>query len=794
MLLLPKQEKGILRLANITTMDGHVLVKRRSSTTPTFLYCVFTVCFFGEDMNVSRRKGLSEMEEDKDQLVDNTNPGILNSNDQSQPRIKEETHVVPGFKSLRKRIVIKARSPKGRLLYWWITVSVLGILAFLLVLVPLVVEQRLERDDCSDFGRQQLEEDLPYFFNKKAQGRLEICREGRSVLEGTLGINRNYISEVKVNIFNYSLDSTLNISRTPNKRNNCLRVQWLGLSAKETPLMDCYDMGSSHWYGAYEHLMQYWPLNTSVVDLDSSPFLPHDYLSERFENYSFGPILHPLWLNSDGIGIIVDEGVQLHISINNSRLCLIAQPFELDCAPNALDYTFLDYSVCVFDTVAQTAKYFLWESGLIARPQSSPAPALFRDPIWSTWAEFKTNITTDKISDFCDTIKYENFNISQLEIDDGYSNFYGELEFNTSRVSVDALLNSSCQGFDITAWVHPFVNYNASNFEEGLEEQLYLPGTSQIQGDSVSLVNWWNGYGAVINFMDAGVATNFEERLSQFKEEQSLSSFKFDAGEYTYLPKCVYIEGLAHPGRFTKEYVRFVSNQTFSDRAEVRVGYFTQDQPVLVRLLDRTSTWGEENGLKSVLNAILSVGLGGYSFVMPDMIGGNGQAGDGQHITTRPPLELFIRWVQLNTFLPVMQFSITPWGYNNSTATTHIQKLTQLHHWLDFASFAEESVNTSYPIIRPLWWIADQVNDEQTWTISDQFFIGDTYMVAPILEQNQFRRRVYFPHGATYHVVQPPVSNLSPSTTFPQGGWQGGTFFDFEVNLFQVLFFSVTYN
>lgn len=695
----------------------------------------------------------------------------------TQLRIKEETHVVPHrFAVFKRRVINKAVSPRGKLLYWWITVLFLGLLSFLFVLVPLLVEQSLNKQDCSDYEGQL--DELPYFYRTES-GRLEICRQRNMVLEGNLGVGRNYISEVKVNVFKYSMNSTLNVTNSQDNTKNCLLVQWVGLSSKMFPLRDCYEIGNSYWYGAYEHLKQHWPFNMTDLSQDPvlGPFLPHDYLSESspYKN-SFGPILHPLWLNTNGIGILVDEGVQLHVSLNGAQLCLIAQPFELDCFPNALDHAFLNYTVCVFDTISQTAQYFLNRSGLIPRPRSTPSPSVFLNPIWSTWAEYKTNITTDKIANFCSSIVENNFNRSQLEIDDGYSRFYGELMFN-DRVDVLDLLNGSCQGFNVTAWVHPFVNFDASNFEQGLSYGLYLPGASK-QSD-VSLVKWWHGFGAVINFVSGNNSAFFSELLSNFKEDNHLASFKFDAGEYTYFPKCVRVEGLSHPGDFTKSYVNFVANQSYSDLAEVRVGYFTQGEPVLVRLLDRTSTWGVENGLRSILNAVLSIGLGGYNFVMPDMIGGNG----------KPPIELFIRWVQLNTFLPVMQFSIAPWRYANVTVTEHAKALVQLHHSLGFHEFAEESISTGFPIIRPLWWRAVEFTDDiATWTISDQFFISDYYMVAPILIENQLQREVYFPVGFNYSVVD---SGLSAASVCPKNLCQGGSSHTFNVSLFKVLYFRV---
>lgn len=40
------------------------------------------------------------------------------------------------------------------------------------------------------------------------------------------------------------------------------------------------------------------------------------------------------------------------------------------------------------------------------------------------------------------------------------------------------------------------------------------------------------------------------------------------------------------------------------------------------------------------------------------MVGGNGYAG-------RPGAELFVRWLQANTFMPSIQFSYVPWDFDN---------------------------------------------------------------------------------------------------------------------------------
>ena len=51
------------------------------------------------------------------------------------------------------------------------------------------------------------------------------------------------------------------------------------------------------------------------------------------------------------------------------------------------------------------------------------------------------------------------------------------------------------------------------------------------------------------------------------------------------------------------------------------------------------------------------------------MIGGNG------YNVILPNRELFVRWMQANVFMPAMQFSYTPWDYNEEVKSRGINSL-----------------------------------------------------------------------------------------------------------------------
>jgi len=69
---------------------------------------------------------------------------------------------------------------------------------------------------------------------------------------------------------------------------------------------------------------------------------------------------------------------------------------------------------------------------------------------------------------------------------------------------------------------------------------------------------------------------------------------------------------------------------------------------------------------------------------------------------------------------------------------------------------------TGDPIIRPLWWIEQS---EDSLKIDSQFLIGDSILVAPVLDKDVHSRDVYLP-GATY-----TWKNHATQETFKGGQW-----------------------
>ena len=568
------------------------------------------------------------------------------------------------------------------------------------------------------------------------------------------------------------MNSQLDLSRHSVVQDHCVRVEWEGTVTDDNPLNDCFDMAHDYWFGGYESQYQHWPINDSR---SRTPFVSRDYFGETSSS-DFGPILHPIWASSKGVVIFVDPEVSLHVSVNQSdkRICLQALPHSLNCIPGASSTAVLHYTVCGFQNMSRAVQFFLSESGSISNTSGiAPSQSLLERPIWST---VDGNWTQTRLVEFASNITSNNYPISRLQIGDRGSTFYGDLSFSEEKFpDIDGMLTDlhSLGINDISCTVYPFVNYQSTIFPNAVTSNRFYPGYSQIQGNDVVLVKWWNGNGAVINYLDNITREWHSEQLRDFMSTNGLVSLQFDGGSETHLPRCVYSENVTSPIQYTRQYVEFVTSQQYTSTAVVSVGYFSQGSPLLFRLLNRnTSSWGLNNGLHSVLISTLSLGIAGYPFVFSDTSAGG------------MDVELYVRWMQLTAFLPVLQVSYPPWNFNQ-TVVNHVKGLLRIHKevYNNYTkAILHEATTLNHPIVRPLWWLE---SGNAFITNNDQFLVGNNFLVAPILYPSSYNseRTVLIPSG-TWKCTSAYCGGLN----FPQfDGPISHTFI--SLSLFDLLYF-----
>lgn len=471
-------------------------------------------------------------------------------------------------------------------------------------------------------------------------------------------------------------------------------------------------------------------------------------------------IVSPLWFTSRGLGMFIDSYSTLDLSFNSDAV----QPdgnglFKIHVVPMEGERE-LKLDLIVEQTTVDA--YRAWVARRYdIRPDlpvgARPDDDLFTRPIWTSWAAFKWEIDREKILSFAHSIVDNGYDLGYLEIDDKWTPAWGDLRFDPVRFDDAAGMIAEIKslGSKVTAWIPPFVNSDAADFQAGSDARAYVAGGPD--DEYPMLVGWWDvlfvPYAGTIDFTRPEGRDWWGSRIDLLMKDYGLDGFKYDAGESCFLPKPATLgEGIPF-----NAYPDFYAEWGFNHAAaEMRAGWFGQNIPVLFRMFDKNSEWGLENGMASVVTQYLALGMIGYPFVMPDMLGGN-------EYVVKCDDELMIRWAQMNALMPCIQYSILPWRKEFAPATNEIvKKFHDLRATFadEFIRLADIAAKTQMPIVRPLFF--EFPNDETTYEIEDQFMLGDRYLVAPVLRQGETSRRIYLPAGQWVAIDDPKEIHQGP--------------------------------
>lgn len=155
---------------------------------------------------------------------------------------------------------------------------------------------------------------------------------------------------------------------------------------------------------------------------------------------------------------------------------------------------------------------------------------------------------------------------------------------------------------------------------------------------------------------------------------------------------------------------------------------------------DVSRSWG---GLKPQITIMLNSGLSGLGYMSHDV---GGFAIDESH--PYDP-ELYVRWLQLGTFSPVLrthaQSTAEPYKYPDQQSII-LPLIKERYRWLPYNyTLAYENASQGLPLVRPLNFYTpgstkyDNLTDEYLW--------GRDVLVAPVLTQGATEREIVFPDG-----------------------------------------------
>jgi len=531
---------------------------------------------------------------------------------------------------------------------------------------------------------------------------------------------------------------------------NAYLVQWT--STCLTAFEDAIVAGDTLWMVGPEEHKQDFPLQPQGRMQSPAPLLPGDFLQDSTK--FFGGVCEPYWLSSHGVAIYALSAQPLFYHWMDGQMRLSSK--------RSLPYQHVEelkLSYYVFSAGNARETHFYAVKRFLGQPAGMIDQDVLLKPIWSTWAQYKSNVREDDVRELAINLKKYDLRCSQIEIDDRWERNYGDMAFDREkfpnvRELVDDLRG---EGFKVSLWTHPFLNLDSQHYAEAAKRGFLVQDRRQDGHSVVANTRWWQGNPTgVIDFTNDEASAWWIAKLDRLRRDMGIDAFKFDAGETCWLPTAASLNAPEEywPGAYTTSFAKRVIDFGGA-RTEVRVGRMSQKWPSLVRMLDKDSSWGRENGLKSLIPSALQISLSGYPFVLPDMIGGNGY-GDGSSqeenntLSCRPSKELYVRWMQASVLMPSVQFSFVPWEYGEDVAN-YAKKLIDVRMEMKelFVKSAERVVESGEPMLKPIWW--EDPEDQRAVSVGDAFLMGakelDQMLIAPVLERGMRERDVYLPSG-----------------------------------------------
>jgi len=414
-------------------------------------------------------------------------------------------------------------------------------------------------------------------------------------------------------------------------------------------------------------------------------------------------------------------------------------------------------------TVSSAAKIALVEAGgtlreafLAAAKRHFPSTGTLPDELFFTRPQYNhyiesyyTGMTQSGVEAYAADICRTGFPMGVVMIDGGWSKDIGVWDFDRTKFPKpeEMVAKLHALGARVMVWLVPYVSGDCGEGARLAHRRIILeqPEEAITNPDEgrAAIVKWWTGYSLGYDLSVPETHTYLSGVLNGLCKKYGIDGFKFDGADLWHYT-------LATPTgvRFRKDgytaadncrdWSLFATNWAFN---EMRASYNTAGQPLVQRLQDKNHSWED---LRQVVPDMLAAGILGYAYTCGDMIGG-GCVGSFLNPKFAFDSALFVRSCQAQALMPMMQFSLAPWRVLTAEELAICREAAHLH--VAFApyilSLARHAAQTGEPIVRLMEYVFPHQGLE---TCSDQFMLGERWLVAPILTKDAVRA-VRLPKG-----------------------------------------------
>ncbi|XP_049820816.1 myogenesis-regulating glycosidase isoform X3 [Aethina tumida] len=534
----------------------------------------------------------------------------------------------------------------------------------------------------------------------------------------------------------------------------CYNIHWISLSKRTDPT-DCFIMNGDHWYGGGQTAENAWPLEKGNHTF-------HPFITGTVDKHEWGNVLKRYFISSKGAVVMIDNESPLYVSVTEKELCLRAKYDDFAFANKFTPTAELNYSICASNNMSQLHSKFAessrWDE--LRKEDNDFINKMIAEPLWEVTTATKEELTVDTLNAFSIAItnitekisKSEEGNILKLGhilINEFWQKHIGDFELDETRFPSpeETVEKLHRRGFGIVFSIQPYISTESSNFAEAVERGLLV--SERFSDRRIPALTRYKTLqsAGVLDVTNNRSVTWISKKLKNITEKYKIKLFNLDVGTAYNMPHYYQCEKLLlNPDQYKTLFVKSLQNEIsiFGVNSAIE----RPPPPTFVFLPPFESSW---EGLRRVIPTILTYGILGFPFIIPGAVGGDFKPtqklkhsnGTEEEVLDE---ELYIRWLQLSTFLPVLRFNKIPSG-SKKFLDLDIQWAAFRHKEVSpvLKRFSNDAIVYGYPIIRPLWMLDS--NDPACHTVTDEFSIGDNLIVAPILHAGAREREIYLPAG-----------------------------------------------
>lgn len=428
----------------------------------------------------------------------------------------------------------------------------------------------------------------------------------------------------------------------------------------------------------------------------------------------------PLYVSNKGRYIWSEK--PLNIEISNGKIVVDAKGGDVITGKSG---------ETLKDAFLYASKTFFPASG------KAPDPLLFTSPQYNTWIELQYDQNEKDILKYAESIVNNGFPVGVIMIDDNWQTRYGTWTFDAEKFSdpKGMIKKLHAMGFKVMLWVCPFISSDSPKYRKLARNKMMLFADSS--KTTPAIVRWWNGASGLLDLSNPESEKWFKNELNILVNEYGVDGFKLDAGDPVFYVGTYSLNNF-NPNEQCEAWAKLGLDYPLN---ELRACWKVAGQPLVQRLRDKNHIWSD---VRVLVPDMIGLGLLGYQFGCPDMIGG----GDFSSFQDKSILEeeMIVRSAQVSALMPMMQFSVAPWSVLNKENMNICKNMADLHYKMGAEIFelAKECAVSGEPMVRNFEYEYPGKGFEN---IKDQFLLGSKIMVAPVAEKGARSREVIFPEG-----------------------------------------------